>query len=450
VYACGPTVYSFAHIGNLRGAACWDVLVKVLRRFGYKVTYVRNITDVGHLTSDEDEGEDKMILAMRREGKSPWDIARFYEAAYFHDCDDLHLVRPDVSPRATEHIADMIKMVQELEKNGYTYTADGNVYFDTSKFPSYGELWGGKRQASAEFARVEGDSRKHNPADFVLWFSNSKFKDQIMKWESPWGVGQPGWHIECSAMSAKYLGKRFDIHSGGQEHVAVHHTNEIAQSEGAFDGPACECGRCAHEHWVNYWLHNEWLRDATGDKMSKSKGNLFTLARIKELGFDPMALRLVYLGAQYRSPINFSLEVLKAAQSAYDGLREKLQEWSDIAPATELSARAKELREQFDAALSDDLNTPVALAVMWEAVRDSELDVAQKKALLNDFDDVLSLGFAEVKKGELSSEEQAIFDERAAARGAKDWKKSDELRDKLASMGVVVKDGKDGQTWTRK
>ncbi len=225
----------------------------------------------------------------------------------------------------------------------------------------------------------------------------------------------------------------------------MHHTNEIAQSEGCF------CHGCNNgQHWVNYWLHNEWLMDAVGDKMSKSKGNMYTLARLKELGFSPMALRLVFLGAQYRSPINFSLDVLKAAQSAYEGLHEKLQEWADVVPAGELNARAKELREKFDAALADDLNTPVALASMWEAVRDSSLEVAQKKALLADFDNVLSLGLADVQKGELSPEEQSIFEARAAARSAKDWAKSDELRDKLAAMGVVVKDAKDGQTWTRR
>jgi cysteinyl-tRNA synthetase len=444
VYTCGPTPYWFQHAGNLRAAYFWDILVKTLRRFGYEVKHVMNVTDVGHLKSDADEGEDKMIIAMKREGKSPWDIARFYEKAYMDDRAELNIPRPDVVCRATEHIADIIKMVQCLEKNGYTYVVDGNVYYDTAKYPRYGQLWGGKRTSSEEFSRVEGDKRKRSPADFVLWFSQSKFPDQVMKWDSPWGVGFPGWHIECSAMSAKYLGEQFDIHCGGQEHIAIHHTNELAQSEGCF---------CQHlkegTHWVNYWLHNAWLMNSQGEKMAKSKGEIATLAEIKEKGLDALSLRLFFLGTSYNKPQNFSWEALGAAQSAYNSLKEKLQEWSSVSAATQTDEKTQPFIEKFDAALADDLNTPQALAIMWEVVKDQALSPAQKRYLLANFDSVLSLGLSSVQKGTLSAEEQTLLDARASARKAKDFKISDELRDALAAKGVVVKDTAQGQTWTR-
>jgi cysteinyl-tRNA synthetase len=443
VYYCGPTVYWFQHIGNMRGAYCADVMVKTLRYLGYKVKFVTNITDVGHLTSDGDEGEDKMIVAMRREGKSAYDIARFYEKAYFDDRALLNIARPDIVCRATEHIAEMIAMIQGLEKNGYTYVVDGNVYYDTSKFSSYGELWGGKRVSREEFSRVEGDTRKKNQADFVLWFGNSKHGNQEMQWDSPWGRGFPGWHIECSAMSSKYLGEHFDIHAGGQEHAAVHHTNEIAQAEGCFAHLQQE-----HTHWVNYWLHNEWLMNASGDKMSKSKGEIATVPQIIERGYNPLALRLFFCGTHYRSPQNFSWEALDAAQSAYRSLREKLQEWSKAPLA--IGRKTNAYTEKFRAALSDDINVPQALGVMWEAVKDNQLTPSDKRGLLTDFDQVLSLGLTSVHRGSLSSEEQALLDARGAARAAREWTKSDELRDALAAKGVIVKDTAGGQTWTRK
>lgn len=444
VYCCGPTVYWFQHIGNMRAAYCGDILVRTLRRFGYEVKHVTNVTDVGHLKSDADEGEDKMIIAMKREGKSPWDIARFYEKAYFDDRAELHIGRPDVVCRATEHIAEMIAMIQTLEKNGYTYVVDGNVYYDTAKYPRYGQLWGGQRTSGEGFARVEGDIRKRNATDFVLWFSQSKFPDQVMKWPSPWGVGFPGWHIECSAMASKYLGEQFDIHFGGQEHVAIHHTNEIAQAEG------CYCQHLKNgSHWVNYWLHNEWLMNSQGGKMAKSQGEIATLAIVKEKGINPLSLRLFFLAAHYRTPQNFSWEALAAAQSAYDSLKQKLQEWSAIPAASVPDTQTREFIEKFDAALSDDLNTPQAIATMWETVKSPALSAAQKRFLLANFDDVLSLGLASIEKGCLSPKEQTLFDAREAARKAKDFEKSDELRQSLAEMGVIVKDTPQGQTWTR-
>ncbi len=444
VYCCGPTVSFFAHPGNLMSCARWDVLVKALRRFGYTVKHVMNITDVGHLSSDADEGDDKMVLAMKREGKSPWDIARFYEDAFFKDCAELNIKRPDVVCRATEHIAEMIEMVKKLEANGYTYTVDGNVYFDTAKFPDYGVLWGSKRSASAEYARVEADSRKKNPEDFVLWFTLSKFPNQVMKWPSPWGEGFPGWHIECSAMSAKYLGEQFDIHCGGADLTNIHHTNEIAQSEGCF----------CHNHpektpWVRYWLHNEFLIDA-GGKISKSKGAKLSLALMKENGAHPLAFRLLILGSHYRSQMMFGWDALMSAQSAYVALLEKLQEWSAVPASISPDAQTSAFIERFDAALADDLNTPAALAVFWEAVRSTELTPAQKRFLISCFDEVFSLGLTTVTKGALSPEEQTLLDSRAAARAAKEWKRSDELRDQLAACGILVKDTPSGQEWVRK
>jgi len=406
---------------------------------------VMNITDVGHLSSDADDGEDKMITAMKREGKSPWDIAKFYEEAFFADMAALNIRKPDVVCRATEHIEEMIAMIKKLEANGYTYTVDGNVYFDTSKFPSYGELWGGKRTIDAQHARVEGDKGKRNPTDFVLWFGNSKFKDQAMKWPSPWGIGFPGWHIECSAMATKYLGEQIDIHCGGTDHITVHHTNEIAQTEGTL----CACGKPCDKKWVNFWLHNEFLLDQTG-KMSKSKGDFLTLKTLESEGFEPLAYRLFLLSGHYRSQLTFNFDALKATQTAYRGLREKIQEWSTTAAAEKADEQTASYIERFDAALADDLNTPQALAIFWEVARSGELSVAQKKFLLNNFDEVMGLGLREIAKGTLKEEEQKLLDARAQARADKQWQKSDELRDQLAQKGITVKDTATGQEWTRK
>jgi cysteinyl-tRNA synthetase len=392
-----------------------------------------------------------MIIAMKREGKSPWDIARFYEEAFFKDCAELNIRRPDETPRATEHIKEMIEMVQRLEKNGYTYLADGNVYFDTAKYPRYDQLWGGKRVASVDYARVEADKNKRNPADFVLWFGNSKFKDQAMKWESPWGVGFPGWHIECSAMSIKYLGNHFDIHTGGTDHITGHHSNEIAQAEGSM----CACGKPfeADKHWVNYWLHNEFLLDQTG-KMSKSKGDFLTLELLKREGIHPLAYRLFLLQGHYRGQLSLNWENLKAAQTAYDYIREKMQEWEAIPVVEKLNSDAEQLLVELNQALADDLNTPMALAHFWNALRGDinglQISEAERKTLILNFDSVLSLGLSSVSKGSLSAEEQILFDARATARKEKDFKKSDELRDALAKSGVVVKDTPKGQEWTRK
>ncbi|MCK5154016.1 MAG: cysteine--tRNA ligase, partial [Spirochaetales bacterium] len=312
MYCCGPTVYNYAHIGNLRAYLFDDILRRTLEYAGYKVNHVVNITDVGHLTDDNDDGEDKMVKSSRETGKSVWDIAKYFTDAFFKDIDNLNIVRPTVSPRATDHIEEMINLIKRLESRGYTYESGGNVYFDIDKFPDYGKLALRDRQDLSAGARIAVDPNKKNAHDFVLWFTNSKFEDQAMQWDSPWGRGYPGWHLECSAMSMKYLGDQFDIHCGGIDHISIHHTNEIAQSEAA-----------SGKKWVNYWMHNEFLIMNKG-KMAKSSGNFITLDSLIEDGFDPLDYRYFSLGGHYRSQLQFSIESLGSAKSARENLFERV------------------------------------------------------------------------------------------------------------------------------
>ena len=312
-YACGPTVYNYAHIGNLRAYVFEDLLRRTLEYLGYDVRHIMNITDVGHLTGDNDDGEDKMLKQSRESGKTVWDIAGYYTEAFFRDTDRLNIERPSVSCAATDHIEDMINLIKRIEANGYTYAAGGNVYFDTEKFEGYGKLALLDRQEQQAGARVDVDKNKRHPRDFVLWFTQSKFENHIMLWDSPWGKGYPGWHIECSAMSMKYLGDQFDIHCGGIDHIPVHHTNEIAQSEAA-----------TGKKWVNYWLHNEFLLMDSG-KMSKSKGGFLTLQSVMDEGFHPLDYRYFLLGAHYRTQLHFSFNNLKAARSARLSLEDKIR-----------------------------------------------------------------------------------------------------------------------------
>jgi cysteinyl-tRNA synthetase len=443
LYTCGPTVYNFAHIGNLRTYIFEDVLHRTLIAAGFKVDHVMNITDVGHLESDADEGEDKMAKAAKREHKSPWDIARFYESAFFKDCDALHILRPNIVCRATEHIAEMEAMVKTLEAKGLTYTVDGNVYFRISKFPSYAALSRMNLDELVEGHRVEIDQRKEDPRDFVLWFSQSKYPNQIMKWESPWGVGFPGWHIECSAMASKYLGEHIDIHCGGIDHVSVHHTNEIAQSEGAF----------GHK-WVNVWMHGEFLV-VDKAKMAKSAGNFLTLASLAEQGFDPLHYRFLCLGAHYRSQLFFSFEALSAAKNAFEAFKNRVVSWK-LSPASGMPASASSnnvspvaasYQERFWQALASDLDMPIAMSVLWDMCKDQQLASEDKLALARDFDRVLGLGVDAFERPELSSELMDLVREREAARAAKDWKKSDTIRDELKAKGLQLKDTAEGTHW---
>ena len=434
MYCCGPTVYSYAHIGNLRTYLNEDFLHRVLVRAGYDVHHVMNITDVGHLTSDEDTGEDKMLKAAEQEKMDVLALARKYEDFFFDEEKDLNIIRPRTVCRATEHVQDMIEFVKKLEEKGLAYVSGGNVYFDTVKFGHYGELSWKDISGLQHGARVEEDTNKRNPTDFVLWFTSSKFENQILQWDSPWGRGYPGWHIECSVMSSKYLGEYIDIHCGGVDHIPVHHENEKAQSEGCF----------GHK-WVNYWVHNEFLQ-LKDIKMSKSLGNILTIPALKEKGYNPLAYRYLALTAHYRSLLQFTWEALDSAQAALNNLKARVVEIKkDLSGAVD-EAKKSELLGKFDAAIFNDVAVPQALAIMWEVVKDSAINNATKWAILSEMDTVFGLKMDEMKEEAYvpDAEVQALLDARKAARAAKDWAKSDEIRDALKAKGLTVKDLPDG------
>lgn len=431
MYCCGPTVYNYAHIGNLRTYIFEDLLRRTLRRSGYDVKHVMNITDVGHLTGDGDDGEDKMEKSARETGRTVWDIAEFYMKAFFRDEEALNIERPDIICRATEHIDDMINLIKRLEEGGHTYISGGNVYFSIDSISDYGKLARLNLDDLKSGARIEVDSNKKNPKDFVLWFTNSKFKDQAMMWDSPWGRGYPGWHIECSAMSMKYLGEHFDIHCGGIDAIPVHHTNEIAQSEAA-----------TGKTWVNYWCHGEFLLMGNA-KMSKSSGSFVTLPVLEGEGYDALDYRYFCLTGHYRSQLRFSYEALDAARSARKGIMERIADAKSEGPAaTDPSEKAREYMAAFDEAMENDLNAPKALSILWQMLKDNGLSSSDKLAAAYHMDGILGLGLdkAEKKEETLDAELQALLDERTAAKKAKDYKKADEIRDKLLSMGYAVKD----------
>lgn len=447
LYCCGPTVYNYAHIGNLRAFVFEDILVRTLLLAGYRVNHVMNITDVGHLTSDGDEGEDKMIKGARERGMTVWDIARFFTDAFVEDTRRLNIRPPTTLCRATEHIAEMIAFIQKIEERGFTYIAGGNVYFDTSRLSDYGRLAGLRLDELMSGARIEVDPEKRNPRDFVLWFSNGKFDNQAMQWDSPWGRGYPGWHIECSAMSSRYLGPRFDIHCGGIDHIPVHHTNEIAQSEAAFGSK-----------WVNYWLHNEFLIMKEG-KMSKSSGGFLTLQKLVDSGYHPLDYRYFLLGGHYRSQLFFSFESLDGARNARQKLVARVVECAKSAggvSASDLSGSAFEkgirLREFF----CQDLNTPRALALLWEILKDDSLSPAEKLALAMQADSVLALDLPAAVDQALSGQDdtlapelQALLDQRNQARKNRDFALSDQYRDQLLAQGIRIKDTPAGTEWER-
>lgn len=444
LYCCGPTVYNYSHIGNLRTYVFEDLLRRTLARANYPFTHVMNITDVGHLQSDADDGEDKMAIAAQREQKSPWDIAKYYEEAFFSDCRKLGILKPHIVCRATDHIAEMIAMVETLEKKGIAYRPDnvpgGNVYFDTAKFPAYADF--ARLSDEQKQARVDEDSNKRNAADFVLWFTleGSKYPNQIMKWDSPWGVGFPGWHIECSAMATKYLGDHFDIHCGGIDHIPVHHTNEIAQSQ------AC----CGNDKWVNVWLHGEFLLLDEG-KMSKSTGGFLTLQKVLDEGYNALHYRYLCLSSHYRGPLRFSFESLDGARQSYDTLCHKMEEWRAVAKgAGPVSPAAKAVIGRIDAAMADDLNSPIALSVLWEAMRNPDLSPADMLNIADAADSALGLGGLTLEKPEMTAEQEALVAEREAFRRAKNWAESDRIRDILSAEGILLKDRPEGTTWYKK
>lgn len=428
IYTCGPTVYNPAHIGNLRAYLFEDVLVRTLIFLGYDVRRVMNITDVGHLVGDGDVGEDKMEREAARQGKSIWDIAKMYEERFVQDLHRLNILVPEgeLRPHATAYIPEQIALIKILEEKGYTYRISDGIYFDTSKFKDYGKLSGQKLEDKEAGARVEANPEKRHHTDFALWKFAAPGEKRQMEWESPWGVGFPGWHIECSAMAEKLLGQPFDIHASSVDHIPVHHENEIAQSEAAYEKPL-----------AHYWMHGEFLL-IDGGRMGKSLGNAYTLDDIIAKGFDPLAYRFFCLGAHYRSKLNFTWEGLEGAQNA---LR-KLQAFARNLPP--VSKTAIGLTE-FQSALEEDLNTPKALAVMWDFLK-SAIPAQEKADVLADMDRVLGLGLAEIigKPMEIPADVVALAEERQLARQNKDWKKSDELRDAIKEKGWTVEDVKDG------
>jgi cysteinyl-tRNA synthetase len=449
MYGCGPTVYNYAHIGNLRAYVFDDTVVRSLRFLGYEVRHVMNITDVGHLTGDDAEtGEDKMVKSAQERGKTVLEVAAFYTEAFFKDSDRLNILRPTIVCKATEHIDDMIALIRRIEARGYTYQAGGNLYFDVAKFPKYGELALLNLDELKAGARIEVDRNKRNPADFALWFTKSKFENQAMIWDSPWGRGYPGWHIECSAMSMKYLGEQFDIHAGGIDHIPVHHTNEIAQSEAATGGK-----------WVNYWLHNEFLITSSG-KMAKSKGGFLTLQVLVDAGYEPLDYRYFLLGGHYRSQLQFSYEALDSAKASRKSLVERVIALKDKAgnaahgSAEDPISRASSYVEAFTGHLCQDLATPRALAELWGLVRDTEVPPAEALAAAYKMDGVLGLGLSESRHLRepavdpvLAGEFDRLVAERGAAKKAKDWVHADAIRAELKSKGVLLEDGPAGTTW---
>lgn len=437
MYCCGPTVYNPATIGNLRSYVFEDVLRRTLETVGgFEVKHVMNITDVGHLVGDGDEGEDKVEREATKTGKSAWDIAREFETRFFQDLERLNVLRPTVTPRATDHIQDQVALIQELEAKGFTYQITDGIYFDTSKFPKYGSFSGQDLADKEEGARVEANPEKRNPSDFALWkFSPAGGKRQ-MEWESPWGVGFPGWHIECSAMSVKELGQPFDIHCGGVDHIPVHHENETAQSEAASGKPL-----------ARFWLHNEFLT-VDGRRMGKSEGNAYTLDDVIVKGFDPLAFRLYCLGTHYRSKMNFTWEGMEAAQNALrklQGIARGLDVGAGSPRPHRLGAATAPLRENWSDAMSDDLNTPQALAALWDVLKSDASDT-EKSQVLSSIDRILGLGLTAVlgKPLEVPADVTALAQERELARQNKDWAKSDELRDQIKTKGWIVEDKKDG------
>lgn len=437
MYTCGPTVYHYAHIGNLRTYIMEDVLEKYLRYSGYDVTRVMNITDVGHLTSDADTGDDKMLEGAKREHKSVMEIAKFYTDAFFDDCKKLNIKTPDVVEPATNCIDDFIKMVSTLMDKGYAYFAGGNVYFDTSKLDNY-YVFGNMNADDLEVGvrdDVENDDNKRNKTDFVLWFTKSKFEDQSLKWDSPWGIGYPGWHIECSSISIKHLGEYLDIHCGGVDNAFPHHTNEIAQSE-AFLG----------HKWCNYWFHVLHLNDNTG-KMSKSKGEFLTVSLLEEKGYNPLVYRMFCLQSHYRKPLTFSYDSLDNTAKAYDKLIKRI---SSLSKDGEIDkAKADELDKKFREALDNDLNTSLGLTAVYDVLK-ADTNDATKLYLIERFDEVLGLDLTKNEAesaSDLGSEIEELIAKRQEARANKDWATADKIRNDLLARNIKLIDTPNGVTW---
>ena len=443
MYTCGPTVYHYAHIGNLRSYIMEDVLEKELRYEGYNVKRVMNITDVGHLSSDADTGEDKMLKGAKREHKTVMEIAKFYTDAFFSDCKKLNIKTPDVVEPATNCIDEFINMIKVLLEKDYAYVAGGNVYFDTSKLKEYYTLTSHDEDELMVGVRddVDEDENKKNKTDFVLWFTKSKFDNQELKWDSPWGVGYPGWHIECSCISIKHLGEHLDLHCGGIDNIFPHHTNEIAQSE-SFLG----------HKWCNYWFHVHHLNDESG-KMSKSKGDFLTVSLLESKGYDPVVYRMFCLQSHYRKPLQFSYQVLDSVAAGYKKLRNRIGKLTNDGEINQ--ELVKEYKEKFIDVVGNDLNTASGITLVYDVLKE-DTNEATKLAIINDFDKVLSLdltkGAIEEKKEEnIDSELETYINEmiakRAEAKKNKDFATADSIRDELASKGIILKDTREGTTY---
>ncbi|MDR2069360.1 MAG: cysteine--tRNA ligase [Spirochaetaceae bacterium] len=462
-YGCGPTVYNYAHIGNLRAYVTHDVLTRTLRDRGFKVNHVMNITDVGHLSGDDDNGDDKMVKSAEERGKSVLEIADFYTQAFFKDTERMNIIRPTVVCKATEHVEDMIALIKRIEDGGFTYFSGGNLYFDIARFPAYGELARLRLDDQKAGARTGVDENKRNPQDFVLWFTKSKFENQALVWDSPWGRGYPGWHIECSAMSIKYLGETFDIHAGGIDHVPIHHTNEIAQSEAA----------TGKHPWVRYWVHNEFLVLDKG-KMSKSAGGFLTLQSLVDAGYDPLDYRYFLLGGHYRSQLQFSFEALTGARNARKSLGDRIRALADKAgplvsrrpiledaraplPVEILEGKAGAYLEAFNTAMDNDLSTPRALAELWGLLRDTGLEPKESLLAAFEMDRILGLDLAgealrhhrEGESPESVEGIEALIAERSAAKKARDFARADQIRNTLKEQGIILEDNPTGTSWRR-
>ena len=437
IYSCGPTVYYFAHIGNLRAYLFMDNLRRVLKYNGYKLKHVMNITDVGHLVSDADEGEDKMMKAARRENKNPYEIAEFYMNAFLKDIDKLNIDRPEIVARATEHIDVMEEYVKKIIENGYTYQTEDTIYFDTSKLDKYGVLSNRNVEDQKAGARVEFDKNKKNISDFALWIKAPE--NHIMKWDSFFGKSYPGWHLECSAMSYKYLGEEFDIHTGGIDHIPTHHENEIAQSKGF-------CGKIP----AHYWMHVEFLQ-VNGGKMSKSLNNLYTLKDLEEKGYEPLVYRMFNYTSNYRAQINFTFEAMDAAKIALNRLREGYLKHSQ-GNEDVTNEQIEDYEKRFLEAINDDLNMPVAMSIVWEIIRNPKKSKKLQNLLLK-FDEVLGLDLKNYSKNKTSDFPEEINElllQRNEARKNKNWEESDRIRDILIKKGYLVKDNKEGTILEKK
>lgn len=440
MYTCGPTVYHFAHIGNLRTYIFEDILEKGLSYLGYDVKRVMNITDVGHLTSDSDTGEDKMVKGAAREGKSVYEIAKFYTDAFFEDCSKLNIKKPSIVEPASHHIDMYIKMITKMLEDGYAYISGGNVYFDVSKANNYYQLSGRNAEDLMVGVRdtVEEDTAKKNQADFVLWFTDSKFGNQDMRWDSPWGFGYPGWHIECSGISGKFLGEYLDIHCGGVDNVFPHHTNEIAQSEAYF----------GHK-WCNYWVHGEHLNDQSG-KMSKSNGEFLTVSLLEKKGYNPLSYRYFCLGSHYRKVLVFSFEALEQAESAYKKLKQRISKLDRTPDLHE--GKIDFYKDKFSEAISNDLNTSSMLTLLYDVLKDEELTDFTKLYLIEDFDKVLSLDLIDEEvENEVDSELEdyilSKIEERKQAKMNKNFELADNIRNELLEKGIRLIDSREGTTY---